>query len=102
MRWTSRGEPSRGDVASGNHDSVCRVRLDRLWDALSRRAPGTAPPRRTDLRHAGGGRIRGRVADVSRFLNRWFWNWAPALAQMAVIFAFSSLSTRPSLPGGFG
>ena len=35
-------------------------------------------------------------------MNRRFWNWAPVLAQMAVIFAFSSLSTRPNLPGGFG
>jgi VanZ family protein len=33
-------------------------------------------------------------------LNRWLWNWAPALAQMGAIFALSSLSTVPSLPGG--
>lgn len=40
------------------------------------------------------------MADVSRLLTRWLWNWAPALAQMATIFAASSLSTVPSLPGG--
>jgi VanZ family protein len=33
-------------------------------------------------------------------LTRWFWNWGPALAQMAAIFAISSLSVVPSLPGG--
>jgi hypothetical protein len=95
-------EPSRGDLASGNHDSVCRVRLDRLWDAVSRHAPGTAPPRRADLRHAGGGRLRGRVADVSRFLNRRFWNWAPVLAQMAVHLRVLESLHETELPGGFG
>lgn len=40
------------------------------------------------------------MADVSRLLNRWLWNWAPALAQMAAIFAGSSLSTKPYLLGG--
>jgi VanZ family protein len=40
------------------------------------------------------------VADVSRLLSRWLWHWAPVLAQMALIFAASSLSTVPSLPGG--
>jgi VanZ family protein len=33
-------------------------------------------------------------------LSRGLWNWAPALAQMAAIFAVSSLSTKPSLPVG--
>jgi VanZ family protein len=42
------------------------------------------------------------VVDVSRLLNRWLWNWAPALAQMAAIFAASSLSTKPNLPVGLG
>jgi VanZ family protein len=40
------------------------------------------------------------VADVSRFLIRWLWHWAPVLAQMAAIFAASSMSDVPSLPGG--
>jgi len=40
------------------------------------------------------------VVDASRLLTRWLWNWAPALAQMAAIFAASNLSTVPSLPGG--
>jgi len=40
------------------------------------------------------------VVDVSRLLIRWLWNWAPVLAQMAAIFAASSLSEVPSLPGG--
>ena len=31
---------------------------------------------------------------------RWLWHWAPALAQMAAIFAASSLEVVPSLPGG--
>jgi VanZ family protein len=33
-------------------------------------------------------------------LNRWLWNWGPAVLQMAAIFAASSLSTKPDLPGG--
>jgi VanZ family protein len=40
------------------------------------------------------------VADVPRVLIRWIWHWAPAVAQMAAIFAASSLSSVPSLPGG--
>ena len=40
------------------------------------------------------------MADVFRLLTRWIWNWAPALAQMAAIFAASNLSAVPSLPGG--
>lgn len=39
------------------------------------------------------------MADVSRLLSRWLWHWAPALAQMAAIFAASSLEVVPSLPG---
>jgi VanZ family protein len=30
---------------------------------------------------------------------RWFWHWGPALAQMAVIFGYSSLS-HPTVPLG--
>ena len=40
------------------------------------------------------------MADVSRILKRWLWNWAPTVAQMAAIFTASSLSVVPSLPGG--
>ena len=31
---------------------------------------------------------------------RWFWTWGPAIAQMAAIFAASSLTAVPDLPGG--
>jgi VanZ family protein len=33
-------------------------------------------------------------------LTRWIWIWGPAVAQMAVIFALSSWSGVPDLPGG--
>ena len=30
----------------------------------------------------------------------WLWRWGPVVAQMAAIFALSSASALPSLPGG--
>jgi VanZ family protein len=30
----------------------------------------------------------------------WFWRWGPVAAQMAAIFALSSIAKLPSLPGG--
>jgi VanZ family protein len=30
----------------------------------------------------------------------WLWIWGPVIVQMAVIFAFSSISDLPPLPGG--